>query len=150
MREKLIYYFFILFLYLYQIAASVILFLPPLLGFVFVYFLINFRKNGFDKTSLQIAIYLSFIEIVHGIFIFSSIFAFVIFYYYLLEKIFYKFKNRDILIIIFIIFLYIFIYCFNSFLAYVLSLNKIDFSIFYIYYICLESLLAIAVFRNMV
>lgn len=150
MKEKLVYYIFIIFLFLYQIASSVVLFLPPLLGFVFVYLLINFRKNGFDKTSLQIIIYMLFIEIIHGIFLFSSVFAFVVFYYYLLEKIFYKFKNRDILIIIFIIFLYLFILSFNSFLAYLLSDNKFIFTNFYIYYICLESLLAIAVFRNLI
>lgn len=144
------YLFSVVFLIFYQIFSSIVFLLPPLLGVFFVFLIIHFKKNGFDKTSLFTMLYLCFIEITHGLFSFSTITAFLIFFYYIYDRLIYKLKNREILIIIYIIFIYVFIIILNFIFAYVFELDRIGFDNIYIYYICLESLLSIAFFRKIV
>ncbi|MBT0883581.1 hypothetical protein, partial [Campylobacter sp. 2018MI13] len=105
-RVGLSYYITIFVLFFYQLLCSITFFLPPLLGVFFVFLIIHFKKSGFDKTSLLIILYLCLIEITHGLVLFSTTIAFLIFFYYFYDKLIYKLKNRDILIIIFIIFVY--------------------------------------------
>lgn len=141
---------FIIFLYFYQLLSSLVFLLPPLLGFFFIGLVVNYKKYGFDKDTLLIIFYLSLIEITHGMFLFSIMLYFLIFFYYIYDKLKYKLKNVEILIFIFIFFAYIFTLFINLFFTYVSGIESIKFDYFLIYYICIETLLSIIFFKDMI
>lgn len=147
--SKVSFYLFFIILYIYQLVSSVFYIFPPLLGFFFIYLLINYRKNGFDKTSLFIVLYLCFIEITHGIFLFTTCFTFLFFYYYIFEKLIYKLLNREFLIFVFTTFAYCFVIIVNVFFAYIFEINSVELNYYMLYYILIESLLSIVVFRGL-
>lgn len=149
-RLNLSYYLGFFILFFYQILCSIVYLLPPLIGVFFVYLIIHFNKKGFDKTSLFIILYFCFIELTHGLFLFCTTISFLIFYYYFYNKLIYKLKNRDILIILFIIFVYGFNLILNLAYSYIFEVGHLNYDIIFIYYICLESLLAIVLFRGVI
>ncbi len=141
--------FLIFNLYIYQLASSLYSLLPPLLGFFFIFLVINYKKYGFDKNTLLIIFYLCLIEITHGFFLFTVILYFLIFFYYLYDKLIYKLKNVEILIFIFIALTYIFVLLINLFFSYIINFESIKFDYILIYYICIETLLSIVIFKGL-
>lgn len=149
-KQELSIYIFSFIVYIYLIASSIFYLLPPMLGFFFILLIINFKKNGFDKNSLLIVLYFSLFEITHGMFLFSCLCVFLIFYYNLYDKLVYKLKNRELLVFIIILFVYITVLYLNAIFAFVFELDYVGFSYIFIYYICFETLLSTIIFRGLI
>lgn len=138
---------FSIFLVFYQIMSSLYLFLPLFVGIFFVYLVLNYQKE--DKA---VFVYLSFIylclyDLNKGFYLFSSILFFIIFYNLFVEKIKNFFTCSSCILVVYIVGAYIGHYFLNVFIAYLLNQTPPLFSTDYFYYIVVDSILAITIFK---
>lgn len=143
---------FVAILFLYQIAGSVNTFLSPLIGVFFVYLLKNINKE-YKKTKDNISIYLSFaylifFELNRGFYLFSTIILFFLILLFLKKRVISIFKSENWIITIFVISTYLGIYILNNIFCYLQEKELYPFSFIYIFYILIDSVVSIVLFKN--
>lgn len=139
-------------LILYLIAGNVYTFLSPLVGVCFVYLLQNMRKaykNAEDNISIYlIFLYLAFFELSSGFYLFSSALLFFTIYYLLKHRVEAVFKSESWIISIYVIATYSGMYILNNFFSYMQDKEFFHFSFIYIFYMFVDSMVAILLFKK--
>ena len=139
-----------LFLVFYQIISSLYTFLPLFVGVFFTYIVINFQK---EKSRLYIYlsfVYLSIYDLDKGFYLFSSMLFFMIFYYIFVERIRNFFTCSNCILAIYVLVAYLGHFLLNSFISYILHKDSPPFSQEYIYYIVIDIVISIILFKGKV
>ncbi len=142
--------FICLFLVFFQALSSLYPFIPLFVGLFFIYIIINF-KNEDSRLYVYLGfIYLSFYDLDKGFYLFSSALFLMFFFYFFVEKI----KNflicKSCIIVIYVTAAYLGHFLFNLLIAYILQQDVPTFSQTYFYYIFLDIILAIIIFKGRV
>ncbi|MDO4674406.1 hypothetical protein [Campylobacter sp.] len=139
--------------FIYEILTSVFSFLPLLYGFFFCYAFVLLKEQ--ERTLLRLDFrwfftlaFLLFADITHDFFLFSSWFAFFIFYYVLADWIRGNFKIARSIPIIFILSAYGLIFVGDWVLSYVNNQNVKIIHLSYALPICIEALLGYVFFKG--
>ncbi|NWF66498.1 MAG: hypothetical protein HXX81_03410 [Campylobacterales bacterium] len=135
--------FIFVFLLMYLSISSNMLMLPPLFGVAFIYFIKNF-ENRF--VLFFIFIYLLFFEALDDFILFSSMLFFYISYYLIYKNLSNIVVCYKCLIPILVAWSYIGFFIFSNILSYILNIDLFEFQLITIYFILIESLLAIILF----
>ena len=141
-----------LFLVLFQIFTSVFT-LPILIGFFFCYMFVLLRERELTLYELDFRWYFSlaylvFIDITHDFYLFSSLIAFVIFYYFCADWLRTNFKIGKFLPIFFVIFAYGLLFVVHNLILYVDSGEFRLFGVDYGVNMLAEAALCFFFFRN--
>ena len=137
-------------LVLYQILSSLYTFLPLFVGLFFAYIVINFENEN-SKIYIYLSFaYLTIYDLDKGFYLFSSSLFLLIFYYLFVDKIRNFFSCSNCIIAIYVVAAYLGHSLLNSFIAYILNQDMPSFSQGYFYYIVLDALLAIVLFKGKV
>ena len=144
-----------IFLLSYEIATTQFGFLPPLIGIFFTYMILEYSRkqkqyDEFKPSWYFSLVFLIFAEQIHGFYLFSTIIAFLLFYNFVLDWLYTTMKWRNCLLIIFVASGYVLTFLVNNLFAYVLNEPNLTFSAEYLFFIALESVLAIVLFRDKV
>lgn len=124
------------------------MYLSPLAGVFFAYLLSSFHKGG-DKLEIYLAFsYLAFFELNRGFYMFSSLLFFLIFYYFVKDKIVAIFKSEIWILNIYVISAYAGIYLVNVFLSYLSEEHLYSFSAIYIFYMAFDCIFANILLRK--
>jgi len=130
--------------------SSLYTYLPLFVGVFFAFIVINFEN---EKSNLYIYLsfaYLTIYDLDKGFYLFSSLLSFLIFYYLFVEKIRNFFSCTNCIVAIYVVAAYLGHSLLNSFIAYVLNQDMPSFSQGYFYYIALDVVLAIVLFKGKV
>ncbi|EGK8164782.1 hypothetical protein LMQ51_000632 [Campylobacter coli] len=138
---------------LYQILGSVFLYMPLLYGvlFCYMYFLLEERQKTFGKLDFRwyfSLFFLFFTDITYDFFLFSSWFAFAIFYYTCADWIKTNFKIGKVIPVILVLCAYIFIFILDIIFSYAADQEFIMPSFGYMISIAFECLFAYVLFRS--
>lgn len=137
-------------LVVYQIMSSLYTFLPLFVGVFFSYIVINLEK---EKSRIYIYLsfaYLTIYDLNKGFYLFSSILFLMIFYYFFVERIRNFFTCSNCIVAIYVVSAYLGHSLLNSFIAYISNRDIPPFSQGYFYYIFLDVVLAIILFKGKV
>lgn len=146
--SNLHFYFFVSLLVFYQILQSIFVYLPPLLGVFFTTFCMLCYKKKYNKMFIFCILYLCFIELSNGFYLFSSILSALFFYFFIFTKIIYKIKMRALVVIICNICAYLFSYIINIFLFYIFGAYVLELNFIISYYVGIEILLSLIAFKD--
>jgi hypothetical protein len=138
--------FLALLLIIYQVFTGVYSFLSPLVGVFFVHISNRFKYGTFDVYLAFL--YLCFFELIHGFYLFSSAFLFIIFYYLIKPKIASAFESETWTIAISVIIAYVGLYVVNIFFSYLFDRPIFGFGYIYIFYISIDIVLANLLLRG--
>lgn len=141
---------FCIFLVFCQIMGMLYTWIPSFVGVFFTYNILNFsndKKRYFIYLSFA---YLVFYELTRGFYLFSYVFSFMIFYNLFVDRIRNNFTCINCILFIYVSFAYIGHYFINSFMAYMLNEDVSHFSNDYIYYMMIDWLVAIVLFKGRV
>lgn len=142
--------FFAIGLLLYQILSSLYIFMPLFVGVFFTYIVINFEDEK-SKIYVYLAFaYLTIYDLNKGFYLFSSIVSFIFFYYIFVEKIRNFYSCRSCIVATYVVAAYLGHFALNMFIAYILNADGPTFSQWYFYYILLDILIAIVLFKGKV
>lgn len=149
------YAFGILLLFAYEVATTLFVYLPPLIGLFFTYMVIEYLRWSKSYVEFGFGWYLSiafllFAEQVHGYYIFSSLVAFFIFFYFMVDWLFATMKYRKTLLVIIVAFGYLSTYGVSNLINYIQNLPFLYIGYEYGVYVVLESILAIIFLRERV
>lgn len=148
-------FFWVALLFVYQASTTVFIWAPPLIGLFFAYMIIltmekQKRLLKYDIRWYFSIVYIIFVEQVHGFALFSTILAFIVFYYFICDWLVVTFKSRAVLLIFFVSNGYLGTYLISSLLLYIKNLPILNFGYEYFVYTALESALAIVLFKERV
>ncbi len=124
--------------------------MPLFIGVFFAYIVINFEK---EKSRLYVYLsfaYLTIYDLDKGFYLFSSLLFFMLFYYIFVEKIRNFFTCSNCIIAIYVAVAYLGHFLLNSFISYILNQARPVFSEGYFYYIIIDIILAIVLFKGKV
>lgn len=141
---------FSLFLIIYQIMTSIYTFLPLFVGVFFAYIIVNYEDEKKRNYIYLTFIYLSLYDLNKGFYLFTYIFLFFLFYNLFVEKIRNFFTCSNCIIAIYVSVAYLGHYLINSFIAYVLNTQGPLFLADYFYYIAIDTVLAVILFKGKV
>jgi hypothetical protein len=127
-------------LIVYQIFASVYTFLSPLAGLFFAFIAANFKYNSLE--SYLAFGYLCFFELNQGFYLFSYVFLFVAYYYFVRPRLLAVFDSYVWVVSIAVVFGYVGLFFVNIFFAYLLNAPLPAFHPVYIFYIIIDAVLA--------
>lgn len=140
------------FLIAYQAISVAFQFVPTLIGLFFCYLVIatyerdkNLQK--YDSKDYLAFAYLVFCEQNYGFFLFSSLIAFLLFYNFAQDYLRVNIKCRACILIIFVASGYLSTFGISNLMSYISNSEFLKISYEYLYYIILESLMAIILFR---
>ncbi len=136
--KKLFFYIFLFIIY--QSLSSIYLFLPPLLGLLFV-FLIKSLDNDDTIFAFVIIFYLVIFEANKSYILFSSVIFLLLSYKFLLPKIIQNVNCHTCVKFLYILVAYIGFYFFNLLFANIFFLAIPNFTYYIIYYIIIEFLI---------
>lgn len=147
--------FFCLCLIWYEIMSITTHILPPLIGLFFAYLMILKNEserimNNLDKRWYFSICFLIFAEQIHGFELFSSILAFLVFYYFINDWLKINMKCRQCLLVIFVFAGYFGTFFISQLILYILNQPSLEISYEYFFYIFLESLICIFFFKDRV
>ncbi len=143
----------VLALFAYEIATARFGYLPPLLGAIFVYLIasyLHFQKSYERlKTDWYVAwAAMIFTEQIHGFYLFSSAIAFLLFYYFIADKLCVSVKSRGLLILIYVCGAYACTLGVNNLMAYVKNDEILGVGAEYALYILLEAAIMSLFFKG--
>jgi len=127
---------------IYGLFSSMFYYLTPLIGVGFYYLMEHFEEEDHYLENLFIFIYISFIEINRGLFLFSFILFFILIYRFTLKVIKETIVCKWCLPIIYITFGYLGYYLFNLFISYIFNLEAPAIGLGYLVYIITDIFLA--------
>ena len=141
---------FSLFLVLYQIMTSVYTFLPLFIGVFFTYVIINYENEKKKNLIYLIFIYFSVYDLNKGFYLFSLLLTFFLFYNLFVERIRNVLICSNCILVLYVIVAYLGHYCLNLFISYILNSASPIFLVNYLYYIIVDSLVTILLFKGKV
>lgn len=143
---------FVVFMFFYQIFTTIFMYLPPLLGVVFCAIVLNINKETREnKNDVYLGfLYLVFIETLHNFYLFSSVFGFFIFYYNFANWLKTSFKFQYLLLVLLVVCGYVLTIIVNLFLSYAFNEDFMSFDFIYVYYMLIESIICIILFKGYV
>ncbi|MBE0491905.1 MAG: hypothetical protein IBX44_06605 [Sulfurospirillum sp.] len=133
-----------------QALALVYVYIPSFAGVFFVYAIIhydNYKKRYFIYASFA---YLIFYELTRGFYLFSYLLTFLLFYNIFVAKIRNNFSCKNCISFIYIACAYIGHYFINTIISIIVNEPTHDFSNHYFYYMLVDWLLCIILFRGRV
>lgn len=147
------FFIFCVFLVWYELLSAVYAILPPLIGLFFAYVIsLNNqalkKMEDYTKSWYLAFLFLVFAEQIHGFELFSSIFAFIFYYYFLHEWLSTNFKLYQGMLIVYVCSAYILIFCVSNIILYIKDQALLQIYKEYLYYMVFESFLALFVFRD--
>ncbi len=125
----------------YALFSTMFYYLTPLIGVSFYYLIENFDKEYYEIDSFFIFVYVSFMEINNGLFVFSFIAFFLIFHKFILSYIKEIIECNWCLPIIYIFIGYIGYYIFNIFISDIFNLENPDITFAYLVFILSDIIL---------
>lgn len=132
----------------YLIMSSLYTSLPIFVGLFFVYIMVNY-ENEKEKLFVFLAfLYLTIFDLNKGFYLFSSLLTFVLFYNLFASKIKNFLTCGNCILAIYIIVAYIGHYLVNTFIAYILNQDAPLFSQDYLYYMLIDFILGIILFKG--
>jgi len=134
----------------YHTLSSLYTLLPLFVGVFFSYVIINFDK---EKNRLYIYLafaYLTMYDLDKGFYLFSSLLFLLLFHYVFVDKIKNFFMCNNCIIFIYVSSAYLGHYALNLFISYILNQDRPLFSELYFYYIFLDSIIAMILFKGKV
>lgn len=139
--------FELVFLFIYEVASTTLVSLPPLIGLFFAYMVIEYHSKSRQLKKFTHSWYLSLVFLVfaqqlHGFYLASAFLAFIIFYYFIFDWLYVSLKYRRALLVLFVSAGYVLSWGTSSMLSYAMSGTRLPFGLDYVYYIALESALA--------
>ena len=132
----------------YQVLSSLYTFLPLFIGVFFSYIVINFQD---EKSRLYIylsLVYLTIYDLDKGFYLFSSLFLVLVFYYFFVEKIRNFIICSSCILALYVSVAYFGHFLLNSIIAHILNDELPYFSQKYIYYVILDILISIIIFKD--
>ncbi len=111
---------------LYAIISPIFYFLTPLLGFCFYYLAINFEDEDKKLENILIIIYVTFVELNYGLFVFSFLLFFALVYNLILKPLKESIIDRWILKVVFVLIAYLGYFLFNHFIGYIFNFQTQD------------------------
>lgn len=133
---------------LYQVITSLYTFLPVFAGLFFCYILIALNDEKQRVYVILAIIYLIIYDLNKGFYIFSYLLFLFIFYNLFVAKVRDSLICNSCILVIFVVSGYIGHYLTNAFVAYILNEDLPIFSNYYLYYILIDSILAVILFRD--
>jgi hypothetical protein len=150
--RNLKYILFVIILVIYQIAGSISTFLSPLVGVFFVYLLTTIQKenkNTRDQVNIYlIFLYFMFFELIRGFYLLGTLILFFIIFLFLKKRVISMFKSENWIIVIFVASAYFGLFLINNFFCYLQEKEFYSFSFIYIFYIFIDSLVSILLFKK--
>lgn len=137
-----------LFLFFYQVVTSLYVYLPVFTGLFFAYLIIYFGSQKRQIYLLLSFVYLEVYDLNKGFYLFSYLLLFLLFYYFFVEKIKDYITCNNCILAIYIIVAYLGHYAINAFMAYLQNQDLPLFSSIYIYFIGVDIVLSIVLFRG--
>jgi len=125
---------------IYESLSSIYLFLPPLLGVLFLLF-INSLKNDNVIAIFLVVFCLLIFESEKGYLLFSSVIYFGLVYKFVLPKIEQNFNCNPCIKISIVLLAYLGFYFFNLILSTVFLLPQVEINYYIVYYIIIEFLI---------
>lgn len=122
--------------------------MPMFVGVFFTYLVIHVADEKKRFYVYLALIYLSIYDLDKGFYLFSSIFVFVIFYYLFMEKIKHYFACGSCILLIYVSVAYLGHYIFNTFISYLLYEETPMFSFVYFYYIAIDFIVSMILFKG--
>lgn len=149
-KNYLTFFLSIIFFIALLVMGSLYTFLPSFVGVFFTYILINY-----DNEEKKIYVYLAFLylfayELNRGFYLFSYLFTFMLFYHFFLEKVKNFFSCINCILFVYILVAYLGHYFMNVFISYLLNENVTPLGAGYIYYILVDMLFAMIIFKGRV
>jgi len=141
---------FSLFLVLYQIMTSAYTFLPLFIGVFFTYVIINYENEKKKNIIYLIFIYFSVYDLNKGFYLFSLLLTFFLFYNLFVEKIRNFLICSNCILVLYVVVAYLGHYCLNLLISYILNSGSPVFLVNYFYYIMIDSLIVIVLFKGKV
>jgi hypothetical protein len=129
---------------IYESISCIYPYFTPLLGIGFYYIVNNFHNEAKWTTILFIFLYSIYFEIDRGMFIFSYIIFFMLFYYFILSSIKESLSCKSCLVFIYVIVGYLGYYIMNLFLSYLFNMPLPQFSPLYFLFIISDIILVFA------
>jgi len=128
--------------------TSIYTFLPLFAGVLFVYIIVNYDNEKKKNYIYLILIFLCFYDLNKGFYLFSYVLLFFVFYNVFVERIRSFLSCNSCIIVIYVVVAYLGHYVVNLFVSYILNNAAPIFSLDYVYYMVIDSLLAIALFKG--
>ncbi len=125
---------------IYQALSSVYLFLPPLLGVLFVMFAQSLKRED-SYTAFLVAFCLVVFEADKGYVLFSSVIYFFLVYKFVLPKLIQNFSCHACLQITYILLAYLGYYAFSILVSNIFFLPIPEMNYYIVYYIVIEFLI---------
>ncbi len=152
-KKSFISFKWVFFLILYQIIASLYTIFSPLIGFMFCYLIFltddELKTHQEDEAKKYLAfLYLIFIELNKGFYLFSGMISFFIFYYLLSEWINTSVKCKNCIIFVFVCSGYLSIFGLNNLLAYILNEDFFILGYEYVLYCIFDFFLATIYYKD--
>ncbi len=137
----------------YEIASAATQFLPPLIGVMFAYLVIQKATLDRDLDELSAREYLGFgflvfAELLHGFMLFSCALAFLVFYYFIYDWLIVNFKYRQLLLGVFVFAGYAGALIVSDLILYVMNEAHLSLNYRYLAFALVESVLATALFKD--
>ncbi len=152
-KKNQISFIWIIFLVTYQMVTSLYPFLSPLIGFIFCYLIFFIddenKTNEEDEVGKYLAfLYLVFINLNKGFYLFSGIISFMIFYYLFFEWISTSIKCKNCVIFIYVASGYVSIFGINNLIAYTLNEDFFTFGYEYGVFILFDFFLSVIYYKD--
>ncbi len=152
-KKNTLTFSWVLFLIIYQMLTPIYVLFSPLIGFMacYLFFLKSDQERAHEdnssKTYLSFA-YFIFIILNKGFYLFSGIIFFSFFYRIFVEWLQTSFKCKNCIILVYVASSYAGIYGLNNLLAYALNESFFRFGWEYGWYIFIDFVIAVLVFRD--
>jgi hypothetical protein len=149
-QSYLTLFLFAIFFAILLIMGSLYTFLPSFVGLFFIYIIINFDDEEKKPFVYLCFLYLFSYELNRGFYLFSYLFTFMFFYYFFVERVRNFFSCINCILFVYILVAYIGHYFVNLFISYLLNESITPLSLWYIYYILIDTFFAVIVFKGRV
>ncbi len=152
-KKNLIPFRWIVFFIVYQLLASLFIYLTPLIGFMFCYLIFAREQQEIEHEEDSLMLYLSFaylifIDVNKGFYLFSGLIFFALFYRIFTVWLETSFKCKNCIIFVYVAVGYIGIYGINNLIAYALNQQLFNLGWEYAWYIFSDFIIAVVVFRD--
>lgn len=130
----------------YESLTSIYTYMTPLFGVVFCYLVFNIQNEEKRFPVALAFMYMVFFEADKGFYLFSIFLFFLIYYFFVANKLEKIISDKKYILFLLVAGSYIGYYLFNFFIAYLLNQEAPFFGIEYILYIVVDFLIAMVVF----
>ena len=122
--------------------------IPPFVGVVFCYVLLNADEHEKNAIPLMLGfLYLCLYDLNKGFYLFSYLILFVLVHQFVVHKVQSTFTCNNCILAVYVMIAYLGHFVLNLFLAYLDNVPFAYFSNYYFYYIAVDSILSFMLFR---